>query len=67
MRNWSELVKPDQIMREEEAASVTHGKFICERWNGNYGTTIGNAMRAGFFVVPSGCGLRIGENHRCAA
>ena len=44
-RNWSELVKPDQIMREEETASVTHGKFICEPLERGYGTTIGNAMR----------------------
>jgi len=44
-RNWSELVKPDQIMREEETASVTHGKFICEPLERGYGTTVGNAMR----------------------
>ena len=43
-RNWSELVKPDQIMREEETASVTHGKFICEPLERGYGTTVGNAM-----------------------
>ena len=42
-RNWSELVKPDQIMREEETASVTHAKFICEPLERGYGTTIGNA------------------------
>lgn len=44
-RNWSELVKPDQIRREEESASETHGKFICEPLERGYGTTIGNAMR----------------------
>lgn len=44
-RNWSELVKPDQILREEETASGTHGKFICEPLERGYGTTIGNAMR----------------------
>ena len=44
-RNWSELVKPDQILREEETASETHGKFICEPLERGYGTTIGNAMR----------------------
>lgn len=44
-RNWSELVKPDQIMREEETASGTHGKFVCEPLERGYGTTIGNAMR----------------------
>lgn len=44
-RNWSELVKPNQIMREEETASQTHGKFVCEPLERGYGTTIGNAMR----------------------
>lgn len=44
-RNWSELVKPDQILREEETASNTHGKFVCEPLERGYGTTIGNAMR----------------------
>lgn len=44
-RNWSELVKPDQILRDEETASGTHGKFICEPLERGYGTTIGNAMR----------------------
>ena len=44
-RNWSELVKPDQILREEETASGTHGKFVCEPLERGYGTTIGNALR----------------------
>ncbi|MBQ9405683.1 MAG: DNA-directed RNA polymerase subunit alpha [Desulfovibrio sp.] len=44
-RNWSELVKPDQILRDEETASDTHGKFVCEPLERGYGTTIGNAMR----------------------
>ncbi len=44
-RNWSELVKPEQIIRENETASSTHGKFICEPLERGYGTTIGNAMR----------------------
>ena len=29
-RNWNELVKPDQILRDEDTASSTHGKFVCE-------------------------------------
>ena len=44
-RNWSELVKPDQILRDEDTASSTHGKFVCEPLERGYGTTIGNAMR----------------------
>lgn len=44
-RNWSELVKPEQIMRENETATPMHGKFICEPLERGYGNTIGNAMR----------------------
>lgn len=44
-RNWGELVKPDQIIRENESASSTHGKFVCEPLERGFGTTIGNAMR----------------------
>lgn len=44
-RNWSELVKPSQIVRENETASSMHGKFVCEPLERGYGNTIGNAMR----------------------
>ncbi len=44
-RNWSELVKPDKIVRDDDSVSETHGKFICEPLEKGYGTTIGNAMR----------------------
>lgn len=44
-RNWSELVKPEQILRDEDKASATYAKFICEPLERGYGTTIGNAMR----------------------
>lgn len=44
-RNWSELVKPDQIVRDGDTASDTHAKFVCEPLERGYGTTIGNAMR----------------------
>lgn len=44
-RNWSELVKPDQILREGESADGAHARFICEPLERGYGTTIGNAMR----------------------
>ncbi|MDR3361976.1 MAG: DNA-directed RNA polymerase subunit alpha [Desulfovibrio sp.] len=43
-RNWSELVRPDQILRDE-SSDGTHGKFVCEPLERGYGTTIGNAMR----------------------
>lgn len=42
-RNWSELVKPEQIVRDTDGA--TYGKFICEPLERGYGTTIGNALR----------------------
>lgn len=44
-RNWSELVKPEQIVREEENSDGMHARFICEPLERGYGTTIGNAMR----------------------
>ena len=44
-RNWSELVKPEKILREDDEKDVCYGKFICEPLERGYGTTIGNAMR----------------------
>ena len=44
-RNWSVLVKPESIVREDETASSMYGRFICEPLERGYGTTIGNAMR----------------------
>ena len=44
-RNWSELVKPEQIKRESDASDTMYGKFVCEPLERGYGTTIGNAMR----------------------
>ena len=44
-RNWSELVKPEQVTRTSAAADKTHGKFVCEPLERGYGTTIGNALR----------------------
>ncbi len=44
-RNWSELVKPEQILRESDPADSLYGKFICEPLERGYGTTIGNALR----------------------
>lgn len=42
-RNWSELVRPDHIVRE--ARDGMHGKFTCEPLERGYGMTIGNALR----------------------
>ena len=44
-RNWSELVKPEQISRDSNAGDTMYGKFVCEPLERGYGTTIGNAMR----------------------
>jgi DNA-directed RNA polymerase subunit alpha len=44
-RNWSELVKPEQIRRDSDAGDIMYGKFVCEPLERGYGTTIGNAMR----------------------
>ena len=44
-RNWSELVKPDQVKRQSEAVDSLYGKFVCEPLERGYGTTIGNALR----------------------
>ncbi len=44
-RNWSELVKTDQIVRDNDAADTMYGKFICEPLERGFGTTIGNALR----------------------
>lgn len=45
-RNWSELVKPEQVTREGfKGEDGLYGKFICEPLERGYGTTIGNALR----------------------
>ena len=46
-RNWSVLVKPDQIVRQEDPKSdpTMYGKFVCEPLERGYGTTIGTALR----------------------
>ena len=44
-RNWSELVKPDQVFRDSSPDDTTYGKFVCEPLERGYGNTIGNALR----------------------
>ena len=44
-RNWAVLVKPEQIVRENDPADIMYGKFVCEPLERGYGTTIGNALR----------------------
>lgn len=43
-RNWSELVKPEQVVRDPKSTEM-YGKFVCEPLERGFGTTIGNALR----------------------
>ena len=43
-RNWTELVKPDQLVKDKRSTN-TYGKFVCEPLERGFGTTIGNALR----------------------
>lgn len=43
-RNWTELVRPEQLVRASRS-STTYGKFSCEPLERGFGTTIGNALR----------------------
>ncbi len=43
-RNWTELVKPKQLVKDEKSGN-TYGKFSCEPLERGFGTTLGNAMR----------------------
>lgn len=43
-RNWSELVKPEQLVRDPKS-NVLYGKFVCEPLERGFATTIGNALR----------------------
>ncbi|MDR2488653.1 MAG: DNA-directed RNA polymerase subunit alpha [Desulfovibrio sp.] len=44
-RNWSELVKPEQVSRTSDVEDSLYGRFVCEPLERGYGTTIGNALR----------------------
>lgn len=44
-RNWSELVRPEQIVRDSDAGDTQYGQFVCEPLERGFGTTIGNALR----------------------
>ncbi|MDK2955087.1 MAG: DNA-directed polymerase subunit alpha [Desulfovibrionales bacterium] len=43
-RNWTELVKPEQLVRDPKSNEV-YGKFVCEPLERGFGTTIGNSLR----------------------
>ncbi|MGX9366202.1 DNA-directed RNA polymerase subunit alpha [Desulfoplanes sp. PS50] len=44
VRNWSELVKPERIERDQKSNDM-YGKFVCEPLERGFGTTIGNSLR----------------------
>jgi DNA-directed RNA polymerase subunit alpha len=44
-RNWRELIKPKNIIMDDEDRSVFYGKFVCEPLERGFGITIGNALR----------------------
>ncbi len=45
IRNWAELVKPEQVHKESRGENSMYAKFTCEPLERGYGTTIGNALR----------------------
>jgi DNA-directed RNA polymerase subunit alpha len=53
-RNWSELVKPEQILRDTKSTGM-YGKFVCEPLERGFGTTIGNALRRVLLSSLQGC------------
>ena len=44
-RNWRELIKPRNILIDEESHTDFYGKFVCEPLERGFGITIGNALR----------------------
>ncbi|MCJ2163080.1 MULTISPECIES: DNA-directed RNA polymerase subunit alpha [unclassified Pseudodesulfovibrio] len=55
-RNWSELVKPESLVRDSKSSRM-YGKFICEPLERGYATTIGNAMRRVLLSSMQGCAI----------
>ncbi len=43
-RNWTELVRPEQLVRDTRSSDV-YGRFTCEPLERGFGTTIGNSLR----------------------
>ena len=55
-RNWSELVKPEQIARTPKSTEM-YGKFSAEPLERGFGTTIGNALRRVLLSSLQGAGI----------
>ncbi len=56
-RNWSELVKPEQILRDSDPSDALYGKFVCEPLERGYATTLGNALRRVLLASLQGAAL----------
>jgi DNA-directed RNA polymerase subunit alpha len=44
-RNWRELIRPKSVPVDQDSASGTYAKFVCEPLERGFGTTLGNALR----------------------
>ncbi len=44
-RNWRELIRPRGVSIDQESATDSYAKFVCEPLERGYGTTIGNSLR----------------------
>ena len=45
VKNWRELIRPKNIVVDEESRTNFYGKFVCEPLERGFGITIGNSMR----------------------
>ena len=44
-RNWRELIRPRGVSIDQDSATDSYAKFVCEPLERGYGTTIGNSLR----------------------
>jgi DNA-directed RNA polymerase subunit alpha len=44
-RNWRELIRPRGVTMDQDLATSSYAKFVCEPLERGFGTTIGNSLR----------------------
>jgi DNA-directed RNA polymerase subunit alpha len=44
-RNWRELIRPRNLVVDQETVTDTYGRFICEPLERGFGITLGNSLR----------------------
>jgi len=44
-RNWRELIRPRGVNIDQDSATDSYAKFVCEPLERGFGTTIGNSLR----------------------